>query len=417
MSGSRHMAVATLACVGALTLGGCGGDSPSDTEESDAAGLITESWVTIDDVSADLAPRLEQDYGQAQLLCGLTDISGGGFAAGPLREGNAMGCTYISDQQSIETDQGAVWLDLLVLMVSDNSYTYAVTSGAGEAAEAQGLPRINETVPEWLYRDGLTCEQLGAPLSVETVPGPDFAQAAGTNLAGDDGLSYPELVYYWFDAGRPADLDPSGEGRPCSQVFPAEEVEAFFGSAVEVTGSAASVEWTDPLITTNAIRSELAAAATLPEKATQVDCSLVGPVARGSVFTCAPRLNREPDSRVVAVVRADGGFLVGPSLAESAAANEPPVWAYAGGLSCEQIRQPVTVDTFSANTGLSFEDAIVQTPALLEQGLSYLNAVLYSFTTKDATMVQFDAQGWPCTEVYPADQVAQVQGQVQKVVE
>lgn len=42
------------------------------------------------------------------------------------------------------------------------------------------------------------------------------------------GFSYAEAVAYWQREGRPSRMDATGDGRPCTTVYPAPEVEAFW---------------------------------------------------------------------------------------------------------------------------------------------------------------------------------------------
>ncbi len=58
--------------------------------------------------------------------------------------------------------------------------------------------------------DDNTCEALRSP----DVPG------------GLNGFSYPQTVWWWMWHGSPRDLDPEGNGWPCDDVYPAEEVAA-----------------------------------------------------------------------------------------------------------------------------------------------------------------------------------------------
>ncbi len=408
MADTRRLGAISMAAALAWAATGCGGqdagvDGPAQT------GVPA---VTVADLTDDLAPRLEQEFGSARLLCGLTDIFGAGLAVGPLQQGNALGCTYLSPMESFESG-GAVWVNVLVMMLADDAYAYSVVSGEAPGIEAPNLPAVSESTPEWLYRDGLTCEQLAAPLTADVAPGPDFAQAAGTSPNDGSGLSYPELVYYWFDAGRPDALDPAGDGRPCAAQYPTAEVDAFFDSAIGITPSGSVARWAEPPVTTFDIRTALAGADDLPAGATQVDCSLAGPVADGTVFTCAPRLNREADTRLVAVVDTAGGYLLGPSLSATVRAPEPSPWVYAAGLTCEQIRAPLTEATFSPTAGVSLQQAVAAEPYLADEGLSYFNAIIYALTNADTRQLSFDSEGWPCTDAYPSEDVAEVQGQVQ----
>lgn len=406
MVGSAALVVAT----------GCS-DTGSNGGEDSSGGTVPGggSAVTVNDVSTDLEQRLASEFGDANLMCGMSDPFSGGFASGPLREGNAVACTYMSDVTVRDPDE-IIWADVVVLMVTDDSYVYSAVQKLSFDEKEAGAA---EPAPEWLYRDGLTCEQLASPPTADTLPGPDFAPPAGASTASSweqEGLTYPQVVYYWYDSGQPSELDPSGEGRPCSDAYDAADVDAFFADPITVSGTAENVVWTDPPITTFQIRTTLAEADDMPAPATQVDCSLAGPVTRGSSFSCAPRLNSAADSRAVVVVNGDGGFIVGPSATEQRESGQAiSVAYYATGLTCEQIQQPVTEATFVTSPGVSFEQAVAGVPGLQSGGLDYFNAVLYAFSTKDASKIDFDDSGWPCTVVYPADEVAAVTGSVQNV--
>jgi hypothetical protein len=45
----------------------------------------------------------------------------------------------------------------------------------------------------------------------------------------DKGYSYPEAVGYWQGEGEPSRMDASGTGIPCQTVYPAAEVEQYWG--------------------------------------------------------------------------------------------------------------------------------------------------------------------------------------------
>jgi hypothetical protein len=406
----RRMMAVMVGCA-ALTLAtGCSG-----TDSSGGADSAGGTAVTVNDVSEDLRTRLQAEFGEANLMCGMTDPFSGGFGSGPLREGNAVACLYMSDY-TVNDPAEIVWVDVLVMMVKDDAYVY---SAAQKLSFDQQEAGATEPAPEWMYRDGLTCEQLAAPPTDDTRPGPDFVRPAGDpRVSGwqEEGLTYPQVVYYWFDTDRPGELDPSGEGRPCSDVFDAAEVDALFAEPITVSGTAQDVVWTEPLLTTYQIRSALAEADDMPPRAIQVDCSLAGPVARGSVITCAPRLNSAADASAVVVVNADGGFVVGPSSEEmrSSPPSASPFY-YATGLTCEQVREPVTEETFTTEAGMSFEQALATSPDLQSGGLSFFNAMIYAFSTTDASKIEFDDVGWPCTAAYPPEEVAEVTENVQSV--
>jgi hypothetical protein len=412
MQSARFAIGVTVGCAALVLAAGC--SSGGSGNGKDSTGNTGGTTATIDDVTKDLEPRLQEQFGDAALSCGRTDPFSGGAAAGPVREGNAVACTYMSDPTSGVTD--LIWADVLVLMVADNSYVY---TAAKKLTFDQKQAGATEPAPEWLYRDGLTCEQLTAPPTADTVPGPDFAGAVATASPIGSGLTYPQVVYYWLDTGQPAALDPSGEGRPCSESFDAAQVDELFADPITVVGTAKGTTWPDPPVTTYQIRATLAEGDGLPAQATQVDCSVAGPVTKGSVFSCAPRLNSEADASAVAVVDNDGGFIVGPTASQLRTSQQTSTSAapayYATGLTCEQVRAPVTEETFNTDTGLTFPQASAAVPGLTASGLDYFNAVLYAFGTSDASKIDFDESGWPCTVAYPSAEVAEVTGSVQYV--
>ena len=65
------------------------------------------------------------------------------------------------------------------------------------------------------------------PVAAETAPVPD--EGLSCEELAETGFGYPETLSYWAFYGRPADLDPEGNGAPCETAFPVEAVEAVFG--------------------------------------------------------------------------------------------------------------------------------------------------------------------------------------------
>ncbi len=55
-------------------------------------------------------------------------------------------------------------------------------------------------------------------------------------LATPGGVSYFDMVAYWFDQGRPARLDPDGNGRPCDIGLDPGHVEEFWQGEYEARG-------------------------------------------------------------------------------------------------------------------------------------------------------------------------------------
>lgn len=68
----------------------------------------------------------------------------------------------------------------------------------------------------------------------------------------DKGYSYPDAVEYWENEGRPARMDATGSGIPCSTVYSAAEVEAYWGELPDTQACPTSDELVavlDPSIT------------------------------------------------------------------------------------------------------------------------------------------------------------------------
>jgi hypothetical protein len=259
-----------------------------------------------------------------------------------------------------------------------------------------------------MYRDGLTCADLVRPVTDETAPGPDFEGILPLDSM-TDGLSYAEVLYYFFDNHRPVDLDPDGDGRPCAEHFAQDEITAFYDSVRQLTGSRTSWQPTSPAFTTFDIRASMAAEG-LPPKATQIDCSLAGPVNVGTTFTCAPRLNQMAESQVVIVLEPDGSYLaVGPRLDDETMSVSP--WIYREGLSCADLIEPVTADTLG-DIGKTLDEALDVFPDLAERGLDYLGTVQYFYLHGQPIALDADEDGWPCEQQYPANQISDLQAQV-----
>ncbi|MGB7981553.1 MAG: hypothetical protein WCF36_12255 [Candidatus Nanopelagicales bacterium] len=376
--------------------------------------------MTVADVEADLLTVLQEEYGEAELACGVADPFAGGLVRSVLWEGNAFPCTYMTMS---DDSPDLVWVDLLVVMTSDGTYaTYVNPKLVAKRAEAEasaeadpewgGLMDPAAPDPEWLYRDDLTCADLVVPVTDDTVPGPDFRGMNDAPRAAQGGLSYPEVVYYFLDNGRPAAMDPDGDGRPCTSEFPAAQIQAFYDSARPVQGTAAAGQVTSPTVTTFDIRTAIARAG-LPDNAIQVDCALVGPVSVGSTFTCAPRLNQMADLRPVIVTDTDGSYLLTPPASQARDSATASAMAYRPGLSCEQLAAPVNESTF-ADAGPSFEEYLQAFPGAGQTGLDYLGAVLYFHLNGSPTELDPNGHGWPCEQNFPAEEISEVQSQVRQ---
>lgn len=96
--GDRSVGVTTRLGIGVIAglvaLAGCaGGRQPAAPDTSPTS----SSAVTVEAVAVDLEERLEAQYGAATLACGMGDLFSPGAVAGVLQAGNALTCTYMSD--------------------------------------------------------------------------------------------------------------------------------------------------------------------------------------------------------------------------------------------------------------------------------------------------------------------------------
>lgn len=83
------------------------------------------------------------------------------------------------------------------------------------------------SVPPSLYREGLTCDDLLAPVAPDTVAdfGVPLEQAVEMMpQVGERGPNYLGTVVYSYLNGQPAILDDDGNGWPCEAKYPAEQV-------------------------------------------------------------------------------------------------------------------------------------------------------------------------------------------------
>ena len=375
-----------------------------------ASAVASDLVVTVADIEGDLDARLTETFGPAELACGMGDLFAPGTAAGVLQEGNALTCSYLSEEEMMS-------VEVLVLMVERDRYVYSALRGFGDTVEAAGVPGWSDRDPEWLYRDGLACADLTKPVTAETAPGPDFADVADRPQKDADsgGLSYAEVVAYWYDQGKPATMDPDGDGRPCAEVFDPAEISEVLDQGIAIQGQTGTFTPSVGPVTTFDIRTDILRRG-LPVQegrtATQVDCSLAGPVGVGSVISCAPRLNREPDPSLVVVVGSDGGYLQGPTAEEERtkpSASTP--WLYRAGLECADLRAPVTEAT-AADLGRPLKEALKDFPAFRDLGLDYFGAVAYFHLHGHSAMLDPQGSGWPCQGEYPQVEVDQVRQQV-----
>lgn len=122
---------------------------------------------------------------------------------GPVGAGSVATCTPIRAPDF--EDQFPV---LTVLVLDD--------AGAIAFAQAGVLRPLNVSDAEQQYGAGSTCAELTGPRSFIT------------RYLGDPETRYFATVLFWFLAGRPAGLDPDGDGRPCDAEFQAASVESVW---------------------------------------------------------------------------------------------------------------------------------------------------------------------------------------------
>jgi hypothetical protein len=94
-----------------------------------------------------------------------------------------------------------------LISVLDDTGRYSVAEGPCCGAG----PSLGE------YPPGSTCRQLARPPTAST---------------WTQGLDYRTVVFAWMLQGRPTGWDADGDGRPCEQAYPAEDVDAVFTSAL-----------------------------------------------------------------------------------------------------------------------------------------------------------------------------------------
>jgi len=97
-------------------------------------------------------------------------------------------------------------------------YLISVLDDTGRYTLAQGPccgagPSLGE------YPTGSTCQQLARPPTAST---------------WTRGLDYRTVVFAWMLQGRPTGWDADGDGRPCEQAYPAEDVDAVFTSTLRL---------------------------------------------------------------------------------------------------------------------------------------------------------------------------------------
>ena len=71
------------------------------------------------------------------------------------------------------------------------------------------------------YPDSSTCADLS-----QLPPG----ELVGSGVS--QGIPYGQLVYRWMTLGRPSSWDSDGDGRPCENDWPADEIDPVMNSAL-----------------------------------------------------------------------------------------------------------------------------------------------------------------------------------------
>lgn len=366
----------------------------------------------MDDLEARVAKKLQKQYGDGVLRCGNGSPAKSGVYAGEVQAGNGIKCRYIVGEEGLSTDKSAVDVTILVFHGGYNFESHRAAQPGDKAWRT----------PEWMYRDGLSCEQLTQPPGAETAALPEYI---GGGEASTPGLTYWDIMYYWHDNGEPEEMVHDDDGEPnswlknsptvCPHQFTPDQIDRVLArhwgikmrrTSDEVTPNPL-VDPTVELVVSGLTAFQIRKALELdhPNEAdVEVDCSVVGPLLVGSLLTCAPITTGVAEPVAVAVVDRDGGFLVG----EQNKAVGPHL--YRSGLSCKQLKRPVNDNTL--HPGLKMSDL---SRASKSHGLSYLDAIMYKY--QDGTGVDRDAEapGWPCTNVYSDREVTQVTAQVRQV--
>ena len=83
-------------------------------------------------------------------------------------------------------------------------------------------------MPPAVYRDGLTCDELAAPVTPDTMGDLGMPMEEAQQMLpemGTQGLDYLGTVLYFHLQGQPSSLDPDGDGWPCVEQYPDESVD------------------------------------------------------------------------------------------------------------------------------------------------------------------------------------------------
>jgi hypothetical protein len=452
----NQMLTATIGTAALVTAAGCG--SPGVSGGSGEA-----SAATVADIERELTEIFESRYGEATMTCGAWHWFIGGHAAGDLTAGSALPCAYLNP-----ANDTPVLVSAYVYLIDERTYSYWITDEftADDAAEEPSESGQGSNNVEFLYRDGLTCEQITAPPTAET-------SVFSTVRSGGSAMDLGQAMYYWYDADRPAEMDPDSDGVPCDGFFPQADIDRLLDT-VRTVEDPTGTDAAPGALTVRQIREAIAAEG-LPPGAMQVDCTLAGPVFDGNEFLCAPRVNRTPDLMHVRV-GPDGQWGIASNEDPASRAVEPTVaalqdqldetlrWLFGDGLlscagtgpigagsavSCwwQALRQPAenlrsrsgpvlvaVLDddgryVFSSRIANAFDAAApadypagTTSCATLKAppgtgsggdpapayGLDYASLLHYWMAMGSPASMDDDGDGLPCETVYPAETVARV---------
>jgi hypothetical protein len=167
------------------------------------------------------------------------DILGTTTSAAP-RPLPAAGTTVLRGRAAPSTDQLATALE--VALPIETGWTHAVSCEpfgalvAGEVIEcrARTEPPIREVPPSYVL--AVVLDDEGRFTWVRGTEGPvtiAALQEESLRCADlrDRGFGYVSALAWWTLWGRPVELDPDGDGRPCTDVYPADEVAGTFAKA------------------------------------------------------------------------------------------------------------------------------------------------------------------------------------------
>ncbi len=203
-----------------------------------AAGTHPAAWASADGLSWARAQAPDDEFPGS--FSTVTAIDGGWLAAGP------HGFADMNEELVAVTlwtsPDGLTWDRVWVL---DFGYAMSVAATSQGIVVAGGLLEDNDfhagvwTGPVFDPQNPPARPELPEP-PVEETP----MSGLGTDATCDDlvaGFTYRAALAYWGGRGRPADLDPDGNGVPCEDTYPAADVEFLLGGAdaldVELTVS------------------------------------------------------------------------------------------------------------------------------------------------------------------------------------